>query len=87
MYRAVLDLFASIDQFRHDVGGARGDMTGEITLGLVDATVTDDVAPVVRAIGALRQQAPQVRIRLMVLSPDGIVTVTGVGGRGGNERE
>ena len=74
VYRAVLDLFASIDQFRHDVGGARGDMTGEITLGLVDATVTDDVAPVVRAIGALRQQAPQVRIRLMVLSPDDIET-------------
>jgi DNA-binding transcriptional LysR family regulator len=74
VYRAVLDLFASIDQFRHDVGGARGDMTGEITLGLVDATVTDDAAPVVRAIGALRQQAPQVRIRLMVLSPDDIET-------------
>jgi len=74
VYRAVVDLFASIDQFRLDVGGARGDMTGEITLGLVDATVTDDAAPVVRAIGALRKQAPQVRIRLMVLSPDDIET-------------
>ncbi len=74
VYRAVLELFASIDQFRLDVGGARTDMSGEITLGLVDATVTDDAAPVVRAIGALRQQAPQVRIRLMVLSPDDIET-------------
>lgn len=72
VYRAALELFASLEQLRQQVGGARQEMIAEITLGLVDGIVTDEAQPVTRAIGELRRRAPLVRLRVMASSPDDI---------------
>ena len=48
VYRAALELFASIEHLRQQVGAARQEMIAEITLGVVDGIVTDKAPPVVR---------------------------------------
>lgn len=72
VYRAALELFASMEHLRQQVGGARQEMMAEITLGLVDGIVTDTAQPITRAIGELRRLAPMVRLRVMASSPDDI---------------
>lgn len=72
VYRASLELFGSIDHLRQQVGDARREMMAEITLGLVDGVVTDTSTPVVHAVGELRRQAPLVRLRVIMSSPDEI---------------
>ncbi len=72
VYRATLEVFGAIEHLRQQVGGARQELMAEITLGVIDGVVTDDAAPMARAIGALRNQAPLVRLQLVVASPDEI---------------
>ena len=72
VYRAALELFASIEHLRQQVGAARQEMIAEITLGVVDGIVTDKAPPVVRAITELRRRAPRVRLQVFVSSPDEI---------------
>jgi LysR family transcriptional regulator, transcriptional activator for bauABCD operon len=72
VYGATLELFASIEHLRQQVGAARQEMIAEITIGVVDGIVTDPTPPVVRAIAELRRLAPRVSLRVVVASPDDI---------------
>ena len=72
VYAATLELFASIEHLRQQVGSARQEMIADITLGMADGIVTDTKPPVVRAIAELRRLAPRVTLRIVVSSPDDI---------------
>lgn len=42
------ELFRSLEQFQVDTAALRGDLTGELRVGVVDGTMTDGDGPVVR---------------------------------------
>ncbi len=72
VYSAALELFASIEHLRQQVGAARQEMIADIAIGVVDSIVTDSAPPVVGAIAELRRRAPRIALRVFVSSPDDI---------------
>lgn len=63
-YRACLDLFSSINQFRDKLNNARHELFGELNIGIIDNTITDRRSPVVSALRTIHRQAPKVSVRL-----------------------
>lgn len=72
VYQAALELFSSIDDFRARLGNARDELVGELTVGVVDGTVTDPGSPLIVGFRRFRERAPRVHLRLAVTSPDDI---------------
>ncbi len=69
VYDAALQLFASIEQFGEHVADAAERMSGSIAVGVVDSTVTDPGAGLVKSLGALKEAAPGLQINLSVAPP------------------
>jgi len=69
VHDAALDLFASLDRFRTSVGEAKGELTGQISFGTVDAMVTNRQLGLQDAIAAFQRQAPRVRLDIDVAAP------------------
>ena len=59
-------LFAALEDFRNDVAEARGRLTGELRLGLIDNTVTHEDSRIRDAIAAFSEAAPDARINIYV---------------------
>lgn len=71
-YEACLDLFSSISQFRDKLNNARHDMFGELNIGIIDNTVTDENSPVIYALNEIHHRAPKVSVRLHATQLDEI---------------
>lgn len=71
-YQACLDLFSSINQFRDKLNNARHEMSGELNIGIIDNTITDENSPIIYALGEIRRRAPKVSVRLHATQLDEI---------------
>lgn len=71
-YQACLDLFSSLNQFRDKLNTARHDMFGELNIGIIDNSITDENSPVIHALGVMHRKAAKVSIRLHATQLDEI---------------
>ena len=69
VHSAILDLFGSLQRFRGAVADARGELTGDLTFGTVDAMAPNERLGLDRAITAFNAQAPLVRLSIDIASP------------------
>lgn len=64
VHRAAGRLFQALAEFESEVGGLRGQLTGELRIGLVDSLATDPNCRFPQALAAFRRQAGQVTLTL-----------------------
>ncbi|MDB6142894.1 MAG: benM 5 [Pseudomonas sp.] len=64
VYQASIDLFASVDSFRDKLNSAKNELIGDLSIGVIDNTVSDINSPLIRALRTLHDEAPKVRLRL-----------------------
>ncbi|WP_397450835.1 LysR family transcriptional regulator [Pseudomonas sp. NA-150] len=64
VYQASIDLFASVDSFRDKLSSAQNELIGDLSIGVIDNTVSDVNSPLVAALRTLNESAPKVRLRL-----------------------
>lgn len=69
VHSAMLDLFGSLQRFHGAVADARGELTGDLTFGTVDAMATNGKLNLDRAMAAFNARAPQVRLFIDIASP------------------
>ncbi len=62
-------LLVEFDGFNHFAASLKGDVTGNLKLGVLDATVTDPSLPLSESIGLFTQRYPAVHLSLLVRSP------------------
>lgn len=72
--RAILDqledLFNSVEDFRRHVSELQDNLTGELKLAITDSFVGQGSNPLPRALQEYSRQAPNVRLRLMKITPN-----------------
>jgi DNA-binding transcriptional LysR family regulator len=64
VYQASIDLFASVDSFRDRLNSAQNELIGDLSIGVIDNTISDIHSPLVKALRTLHDEAPKVRLRL-----------------------
>lgn len=64
VYQASIDLFASVDSFRDKLNSAQNELIGDLSIGVIDNTVSDIHSPLIKALRTLHDEAPKVRLRL-----------------------
>jgi LysR family transcriptional regulator, transcriptional activator for bauABCD operon len=64
VYQASIDLFASVDSFRDKLNSAQNELIGDLSIGVIDNTVSDINSPLIKALRTLHDEAPKVRLRL-----------------------
>lgn len=69
VHSAMLDLFGSLQRFHGAVADARGELTGDLAFGTVDAMATNGKLNLDRAIAAFNARAPNVRLFIDIASP------------------
>jgi DNA-binding transcriptional LysR family regulator len=69
VHSAMLDLFGSIERFQNTVSDARGELTGELTFGTVDAMATNRQLNLDQAIADFARRAPRVRLNIDIAAP------------------
>lgn len=72
VHDAAIKLFRAIDGFRGDVGTARGEISGELSLAVIDNWIRDETAPLIDALADLKRWGPAVRLSIHSLPPDEI---------------
>jgi DNA-binding transcriptional LysR family regulator len=72
VYRATLGLLATLEAFSSEIGTIKGQISGEINLGIIDNTLTDTKSPLIGAIDRFRGLTEQVHLRVHMLSADDI---------------
>ena len=73
VHGAMLDLFGSIENFRSAVGAAKGELTGTVEFGAVDALYTNESFPLEKAIGDFSKTAPNAVLNLHIASPQDLL--------------
>jgi len=69
VHSAMLDLFGSLQRFHGAVADARGDLTGDLSFGTVDAMATNGKLNLDRAMAVFNARAPRVRLFIDIASP------------------
>ena len=69
VYEAAQRLFSSLELFRGEIGSARGQLVGEIHIGLVDAVVTNPDMKIANALRNFTRMAENVQIILYIRTP------------------
>lgn len=72
LYQSVSTLLDCVEDFRANVGALRGQIGGELAVGIVDNTITDARMHVAEAIRAVKLRGGDLHIRLQVQSPSEI---------------
>lgn len=72
VHEASQKLFAGIENFRAEVGAARGRLTGALNIGVIDNTVTDPGSCLSAAIARFKARGGDVHLTLHVISPNEI---------------
>lgn len=62
-------LFGSIDQFRRKVSGLKSNLSGSLSIGLVDNMITDPTSPIASTFAALSEVAPSLHLLIETRSP------------------
>src|SRR6478609_229580 len=70
---AAENLLRSVENFTSIVSSVRGELTGTVHLGTVDAMHTNNVAPLYRAIGRFAELAPKVVLHVEIASPQDLL--------------
>lgn len=70
VYREAVRLMSAVDSFRAQVGGARNRLVGELNLVIIDGILTLPDVPLIAALSAFREKAPDVHVTIGVLSTD-----------------
>lgn len=69
VHSAMLDLFGSLQRFNGAVADARGELTGDLTFGTVDAMATNGQLSLDRALAMFSARAPRVRLSIDIAAP------------------
>lgn len=72
VYQATLELFSSLNTFREKLHHSRSELLGDMSLSVVDNTISDPQSPVTKAVQLLHKAAPKVNIRLQTAHLDDI---------------
>ena len=72
IHAAMLDLFGSIERFHGAVSDARGELTGRLTFGTVDAMVSNHKLNLQAAIRNFTRSAPKVQVDLDIAAPQAL---------------
>ena len=64
VYQASIELFTSVDSFRDKLSSAQNELIGDLSVGVIDNTVSDVNSPLITALGNLHRQSPKIRLRL-----------------------
>jgi len=72
IYEAALRLFRSLEDFRGAAGSARGQLVGELHLGVVDAVATNTSLRLRQTIAEFSLVAPEVKINIDINSPQAL---------------
>lgn len=70
VYEEARKLFASVEGFDRRVKGLRSSMTGHLTLGLTDNTLTDSQAPIEAVLARYCDLAPDVTLTIVTRPPN-----------------
>lgn len=70
VYQASIDLFASVDNFRDRLSSAQNELIGDLGVGVIDNTITDDNSPLVAALRKINEESPKVRFQLQASQLD-----------------
>ena len=69
VYEECQRLFGSLDQFTRKVAGFRSNLSGNLSIGLVDNMITDPISPIASSFAALANVAPSLHLLLETRSP------------------
>ena len=72
VHSAMLDLFGSIEGFQSAVGAARGELSGALHFGTVDAMYTNPDFDLAGALATFHRQAPKVQIEFDIAAPQAL---------------
>lgn len=72
VYQATLELFSSLNTFRDRLHNSRNELLGDLSITVVDNTISDPNSPVTKAVQRLHTAAPKVNIRLQTAHLDDI---------------
>lgn len=64
VYQAAIELFASVDTFRDRISSAQNELIGDLSIGVIDNTMSDKTSPLIAALRTMHDGAPKVRLRL-----------------------
>ncbi|WP_223513648.1 LysR family transcriptional regulator [Pseudomonas sp. GL-B-19] len=70
VYQASIDLFASVDNFRDRLSSAQNELVGDLGVGVIDNTLTDQSSPLVAALKRINEESPKVRFQLQASQLD-----------------
>lgn len=69
VYQAILRLMATIENFRAEINALRNHLRGELNIGITDNLVTAPQMRVTKAIHALKQKGPDIRVNIRMIPP------------------
>lgn len=69
VYQATLRLIATIENFRAEINALRNHLRGELNIGITDNLVTAPQMRVTKAIHALKQKGPDIRVNIRMIPP------------------
>ncbi|MFJ3485553.1 LysR family transcriptional regulator [Pseudomonas sp. NPDC090202] len=72
VYQASIELFASVDSFRDRISSAQNELIGDLSIGVIDNTMSDKSSPLITALRTMHDEAPKVRLRLQASQLDEI---------------
>jgi DNA-binding transcriptional LysR family regulator len=72
VYQASIELFASVDSFRDRISSAQHELIGDLSIGVIDNTMSDTQSPLINALRTMHDEAPKVRLRLHAAQLDEI---------------
>lgn len=70
---AMLDLFGGIERFQGAVADARGELSGDLTFGTVDAMMTNRHFNLEKAVASFAGRAPRVRLTIDIGAPQDLL--------------
>lgn len=70
VYSAVCSLMNSLDHFQNEINTLESDLKGELTVALSDNNIWHSSLKLVESISKFLSGAPQVRLNLLILSPN-----------------
>lgn len=70
VYQATKKLFLSLEEFGKTVTGARENIVGHLSVGVIDNWITNGTSIMVRALTKFAKLAPDVSLELHTLAPD-----------------
>ncbi|WP_062391052.1 LysR family transcriptional regulator [Pseudomonas abietaniphila] len=72
VYQATIELFASVDTFRDRISSAQNELIGDLSIGVIDNTMSDKSSPLIDALRTMHDEAPKVRLRVHASQLDDI---------------